>query len=93
MQLLQLFCFLGTVTFPLISEIGEIFSVIFLCIRDNTITNFCTLVTVHILVSKSVIGLCMTSDNMTLANFLLGPLRVDLTTFLTNSINVKHFDG
>lgn len=49
-------------------------------------TKFCTLVTVHILVQKCVIGLCMTSDNMTLANFLFGPLRVDITTFLTNSI-------
>lgn len=72
---------------------GEIFSVIFLCKGDNTITDFSTLVTVHILVSKCVIGLCMTPDNMTLANFLFGPLRVDLTTFLTNSIDVKHLDG
>lgn len=62
---------------------GEIFSVIFLCIGDNS----CPLVTVHILVSKCVIVLCMASDNMTLANFLFGPLRVDLTMFLTNSIN------
>lgn len=89
----QLLCFLGTVTFPLLSEMGEIFSAVFLCRGDNTITNFCTLVTVHILVSKCVIGLCMTSDNMTLAHFLLGPLRVDLTTFFTNSMYVKHFDG
>lgn len=89
----QLFCCLGTVTFPPLSEMGEIFSVIFLCIGDNTITNSRPLVTVPILMSKYLTGLCMTSDNMTLANFLFGPLRVDLTIYLTNSINVKHLDG
>lgn len=89
----QLFCCLGTVTFPPLSEMGEILSVIFLFIGDNTITNSCPLVTVHILVSKCVIGLCMTSDNMTLANFLSEPSRVDLTIFKKHSINVKHLDG
>lgn len=75
---------------------GEIFSVLFLCKGDNAITNFCTLVTVHILVSEikaSSNGLCMTPYNMALANFLFAPLRVDLTTFLTNSIDVKRLDG
>lgn len=50
-------------------------------VHRNTKTNYCPLVTVHIFVLKCVIGLCMTSDNITLANFLFGPLRVDLTTF------------
>ena len=35
----------------------------------------------------------MTPYNMALANFLSDPLRVDLTTFLTNSMDVKHLDG
>lgn len=35
----------------------------------------------------------MSPYNMALANFLFASFRVDLTTFVTYSIDVKHLDG
>lgn len=37
--------------------------------------------------------LYMSSYNMALANFLFAPFGVDLTAFVTHSIDVKHLDG